>query len=51
VVFIPSKPGTTEGQVYIVNLSAITYLAKEEADMNKILKHQGKGMYRLLKTS
>ena len=51
VVFIPSKPGTTEGQVYIVNQSAITYLAKEEVDMNKILKHQGKGLYRLLKTS
>ena len=50
VVFIPSKPGTTEGHVYIVHESAITFLAKEEADMNKILRHQGKGFSGLLNT-
>ena len=44
VVFVPSKPGTTEGQVYIIDEMMITPLTIEEAEMNKVLKHQGKGI-------
>lgn len=44
VIFIASKPGTTDGQVYVVSEDKIKALHVEEAEMNKVLKHQGKGM-------
>lgn len=44
VVFVPSKPGTPEGQVFVVPASAIATLNIEEADLNKLLSKQGKGL-------
>jgi hypothetical protein len=44
VVFVPSKPGTPEGQVYVVLEADIARLTIEEADLNKLLSKQGKGL-------
>jgi uncharacterized membrane protein len=49
VVFIPSKPGTPEGQVYVADASSITRLDIEEANLNKLLSKQGKGLAALIK--
>jgi uncharacterized membrane protein len=48
VVFIPSKPGTTEGQVFIANAASITPLQIEEASLNKLLLKQGKGLKEII---
>jgi len=48
VVFIPSKPGTPEGQVYVVNDAAVTLLHMEEANLNKLLSKQGKGFKEII---
>jgi uncharacterized membrane protein len=49
VVFVPSKPGTPEGQVYVVDASSITPLNIEEANLNKLLLKQGKGLKEIIK--
>jgi uncharacterized membrane protein len=48
VVFVPSKPGTTEGQVYVVQESALTRLQVDETNLNKVLSKQGHGLREIL---
>lgn len=44
VVFIPAKPGTPEGLVYVVPADAVLKLDLAESKMNAIIHNQGKGL-------
>lgn len=49
VIFIPAKPGTPEGQVFIVPESMLERLSIDEVHLNRILQHHGKGLAALMK--
>lgn len=48
VIFIPAKPGTPEGQVFIVPENMLQRLPVDEMHLNKILQHHGKGLAALM---
>jgi len=48
VVFIPFKPGTAEGHVYVVPDASVTRLTIDEKALNKLLMNQGKGLSKVL---
>jgi uncharacterized membrane protein len=48
VVFVSSHPESTNGNVYVVDITAIIELPTTESGMNAILKSQGEGLAKLL---
>lgn len=48
ILFIPSKPNSTEGKVQVVSNSSITRLGINEVEMNEIIGQQGEGLSKLL---
>jgi hypothetical protein len=48
VVFVSSHPASTNGNVYVVDTSAVTELPISELEMNKILKSRGEGLAKLV---
>lgn len=51
VVFVSSECSSTDGRVYLVNASAVTRLGTTEANLQKIIKSQGKGLAGLVQTT
>lgn len=48
VVFVSSHPASTNGNVYVVDTTAVTELPISELEMNKILKSRGEGLAKLV---
>jgi hypothetical protein len=48
VVFVSSHPASTNGNVYIVDTSAVTELPTTELAMNAILKSRGEGLSKVV---
>ncbi len=48
VVFVSSHPASANGNVYVVDRTAVTELPTTELDMNKILKSRGDGLSKII---